>query len=747
MIAIDDMMDVVRFRNAVGVEIRTPALDALMERGVTFSNAFTPSPLCAPARASILTAQSPFSTEVFHHSGAEMVDMVPIEDRLYGAAYDAGWYTAARGKTFHLQPTADRVRDDVESVLDEGDWTPGYTGSGGTIPGSIGDSPVPEKDMYDSITAAWAAEFLSAPPEDQPFFLSVGFSKPHLSWDVPKKYYDLYNLDDIEVPQIEGVNYEDLPEFFQTLLGYGHSIHMDVLEADVWPELVRAYLAAVSYADAQIGKVLDAMDDAALWESTTVMLWSDHGFHLGDREIWRKFTLWEETASVPFIVVDSDVGRAGETISTPVSLLDVWPTLSGLAGLTEPKDADGVDLTALLMGETNNLARQGVLTTAYGSMSLRTEIWRYTLYNSGEVGLFRVRDADVYGQDISDLDQHADRIARLHEKLRDEAQALGVRIAEPETPAIGSSADEIFVVIDGGLAKGRGGDDSYFLTVNGDIVEKAGGGHDKVYISSETRWQVSANVEDAILTAAANGEVIGNALDNTLRGNDLSNRLSGKYGADLIIGRKGNDTISGGNGHDSLHGGSQNDKLIGGKGHDSLHGDRDTDLLKGNAGQDRLFGGRGNDDVRGGRGNDRLLGEGGNDRLSGGLGDDDLAGGAGNDILSGGKGGDRLDGGSGMDSLEGRGGADRLTGGRGNDQLTGGAGADIFVFADNAGIDHVTDFADGTDLLRIGDHTGGFAGLAIADRGDDLVIVHDGGTVVLDDLAGITLTARDFDFV
>lgn len=570
LISVDDMLNVTLFRDVFGAKIQTPNIDRLMDMGVTFENAYTPVPLCGPARAAAMTGKSPFATGVHHNTGLRIEDAVAPSETLFGAMHDSGFYTAARGKTFHSQGTAG-VEALIGSALDEMHSGGGYGGNGETIlGGQYGDSPVPESETLDVVTAEWAGEFLRDYALDDPFFLAVGFSKPHVSWDVPARFYDLYDVADIDVSVLAGLALDDVPAFAQTFLTMGEKIHEQIIEADIWEKMIVAYLAAISYADAQVGKVLDALDDAGLWATSTVILWSDHGYHLGDRENWHKFTLWEEAANVPLVIVDPDVGRGGERISEPVSLLDLWPTISGLTGAAGPVDGDGVDLTPLLMGETTDLDRAGVLTTAYGSISITDGDWRYTLYSSGEEELYRVKGGAVYGDDLSGKRWTGERLDAMREMLADELDSqYGVNLADARET--GSTGDDIFTVIDGGKALGFAGDDIYFVAGRGAVVEKAGKGYDKVYVSSvDPTFKLFANVEAAELVKYARASVIGNNGHNDIIGNDLANALRGRAGKDHILGEAGDDRIHGGSGRDTLDGGAGADRLTGGWGEDTF---------------------------------------------------------------------------------------------------------------------------------------------------------------------------------
>ena len=657
LISLDDMIDVVRHREVFGVTIHTPAIDELMERGVTFENAFTASTLCNPSRTAVLSGRSPFMTGVQDNTGLAIFDVIPAEQTLIGQAQEGGWFTAARGKLFH-GGASPNIKNYAGPVIDMADWTEGYgarwTDAPGMFPGPLGDSPVPDEEIHDVLTAQWARDFLSDTPKDVPFFLSVGISKPHQRWDVPKEYYELYDREEIVLPEVSGVKFEDLPAHFRNILQHQPETHDLILAGgpDLWGDAIRGYLAAVSFADAQIGKVLDALTENGLWESTTVLLWSDHGFHLGDREIWRKFTLYEEAASVPLVVVDPEIGTPGTRVSTPASTLDIWPTLSGLTGMPAPANPDGFDLAPLMADPDVDLPRHGVITSVYGSISLRTEKSRYTLYPSGEEELFRVGKGKVFGQDVSDRPELEDRLERMRDLMHEEAEALGIRFVETGDTERGTNGGDTFILVGEARGKGGLGDDIYHLVPEGTAVEKPDGGHDTVVIGTDQPWRLPENVEDAVMTSGSEGKLRATAEANTLRGSNMNNEMRGLAG------------------HDSLFGGNGHDSLFGGKGRDSLFGE------------------------------------------------------LGNDILWGG------------------GGADSLSGGWGNDELTGGRGPDIFQFRQGDGVDTVTDFEPGRDLISIGYGAEAFQDLTIRAREGGVEVSYGAGADMIL-LMGVTVEEID----
>ncbi|MFD0982307.1 sulfatase-like hydrolase/transferase [Tropicimonas aquimaris] len=764
LITIDDMLDVVRYRDAFGVPILTPAIDELMQRGVTFENASTAVPLCVPSRTAVLTGRSPFQTGVHDNGGPQTQDIVTASQTLIGQAHEAGWFTASRGKLFHGQLANLSVQEYLDPVLDLADWSDGYYRSDLPFPYPLGDSPVPEDETYDALTAEFAAAFLKDHSGEAPFFLSAGIVKPHFSWDVPKQYYDLYDRAEIRVPDDPLILHEDLPEYFADVLSGGTFRHDKILasEPELWGDAIHGYLAAVSFADAQVAKLLEAMDEQGLWDSTTVLLWSDHGFHLGDREHWGKFTLYEEAVALPFVVVDSDIGAPGTKVSTPVSTLDIWPTLSALAGIPAPIDAAGLDLSPLISNPDAEFDRQGVITSLYGNLSVRTEAARYNLYMSGEEELFLLDSGQVFGTDLSKDDQYLPLLQEMRATLKQEAGALGVELVRDGETGRGTDGNDVFVLIGTTEVEDQGGDDAYYLTSQAVVIEPENGGMDRAYIGEPDLVPLPEHIEFGEIVGTAPGGLIGNSENNELIGNNKDNALYGMTGDDRLVGLNGNDVLKGQFGNDHLYGGEGNDVLWGGKGDDIIEGYFGDDTLLGGDGDDILHGGKGvnqltgdegtdmasysgpvgvtvslrNHDFQqvnidrtdlladienirgsngddtlegnryrnyliGGDGEDQLHGMGANDVLRGGDAADLVAGGEGADRLFGGAGNDTLIGGNGNDRIEGNSGTDILKGKRGDDSLIGGVSSDTFVLKPGYGNDVILDFENDLDRIKL----------------------------------------------
>ena len=242
-------------------------------------------------------------------------------------------------------------------------------------------------DWPDGQVIDWAEKFL-AKDHQQPFFLGVGIFRPHVPWFNPSKYVDMYPLDQIEVPEVKEDDLNDIGDYGKRLALDGGSKHEKVLEFGEWEEAVQAYLASISFADASLGKVLNALDNSQYKDNTIIVFWSDHGYHLGEKQHWHKFTLWERSTRVPFIIVAPQVAAPGSKSGRPVSLLDIYPTLVELADLPHNETLEGQDLTPLLRDPNAKWEHPAITTHEKGNHSVRTENWRYIRYHTGEEELY-----------------------------------------------------------------------------------------------------------------------------------------------------------------------------------------------------------------------------------------------------------------------------------------------------------------------------------------------------------------------
>ena len=332
-IAIDDLNDWI---GALGghPQASTPNIDRLAARGVLFTNAHCAAPACNPSRVALMTGRRPTTTGVYLNSQPwrpVLADAVTLPQHFRAAGYRA----IGAGKIYHgayPDPTSwDEYFPSQQKNRPDDPIPSGRPLSGIPRTAHFDWGPVDATDaeMGDAQVVDWVCKQLSAPRE-QPLFLACGIYRPHLPWYVPPAYFDSGpSLDDVQLPVVLADDLADVPAGGVRMAKPGGD-HRKVLDHGQWRPAVQAYLASMAFADAQVGRVLDALDASGRAEQTIVVLWSDHGWHLGEKEHWRKFALWDEATRVPLAFVAPGVSRVGGRCARPVSLIDVYPTLVDL---------------------------------------------------------------------------------------------------------------------------------------------------------------------------------------------------------------------------------------------------------------------------------------------------------------------------------------------------------------------------------------------------------------------------------
>lgn len=443
-IAVDDLNDWVGFLQG-HPNAKTPNLDELANRGVSFTNAYTVSPICGPSRASVLTGMRPETTGVYHNKGMYK-DYVPDAIALPKYLKDNGYYVMGAGKINHamgmvVQENYHEYGPDAGAIGGPFTWqelslTPGKVvnrkdilgktiteKSGivqdvypnkiikrGTLQATLplngidntldrpfngyntfdwGPVDVTDNEMPDGKIAQWATEKL-AEQYTEPFFLAVGFYRPHQPFYVPKKYFDAFADETIALPKVQRNDLADLSETARHYAHYPWSGSFErVQKHQVWQEGVLAYLAAIHFADAQIGRVLDALASSQYKDNTLIVLWSDHGWELGEKEHWGKHSPWEGSTRVPFIIVPpSSVKLQQGPQSSFVSLLDIYPTIADYANLPIPEHLEGHSLKNLVAGEQQKVRDYHITTLGRASYALRIEQWKFIRYYDGNEELY-----------------------------------------------------------------------------------------------------------------------------------------------------------------------------------------------------------------------------------------------------------------------------------------------------------------------------------------------------------------------
>ena len=259
-----------------------------------------------------------------------------------------------------------------------------------------------------------------------PRFIAAGIFRPHLPWYVPQKYFDMHPLDDIELPPTIENDLDDVPALGAASVLQSREWHDWIVPAQQWKAGVQGYLASISFADVMVGRLIDALDRSGRADNTIIVLWGDHGFHLGEKERWRKMTLWEESTHVPLIIVAPGLTTPGSSTARTVSLMDIYPTLVELAGLDRPVHVQGNSLLPLIEDPDAQWDEPALTTYPANSHALRSERFRYIRYADGSEELYD-HDADPNEwSNLADQKRYAAAKAELAEWLpKENAEPIG----------------------------------------------------------------------------------------------------------------------------------------------------------------------------------------------------------------------------------------------------------------------------------------------------------------------------------
>ncbi len=410
-IAIDDLNDWV---GCLGghPQASTPNIDRLAARGTLFTNSHCQSPLCNPSRTSLLTGLRPSTTGVYglapwFRTIPEFADLVTLPEHLRANGYT----NLTTGKIYHggYPPQADRPRefDRYGPRASVGARPPkkliGPTPGGNNPLMDWGTFPHRDEDKGDWAVASWAVEQIEAEP-DGPFFLAAGFFLPHVPCYATERWFDLYPANALIMPSVLDNDRDDTPEFSWYLHWYLPEPRLSWLkQANAWKSLVHSYLASISFIDAQVGRILDALDASAASDSTIIVLWSDHGYHLGEKEISGKNTLWEPSTRVPLIFAGPGI-PASQQCDQPVELLDIFPTLIDLCGLPDRpgRPLEGHSLAPLLRDCTARRTWPAITTHNQGNHGIRTYQYRYIHYADGSEELYDLKDDPEEWHNLAD---------------------------------------------------------------------------------------------------------------------------------------------------------------------------------------------------------------------------------------------------------------------------------------------------------------------------------------------------------
>lgn len=435
-VAVDDLNDWVGFLGGYPGTVLTPNLDRLASMGTAFTNAHTAAPVCCPSRAAVMSGLLPSTSGIYNNQQwwkphrPDLVTM-PIHFRANG-------YTAiGAGKIFHhtagnnppsqwddyhrlvfndnawiragspLYPyTQAKPRPDsfpfcgIKNYSEEVDW--------GVPP------DLRERDYDDAVTVDYAISFLNSDrSKEKPFFVACGVFHPHLPWYIPQRFLDLYPLEEVVVPEIDLSDLDDVPEPGRKLALRKSDNLQKIRDEGKWDVAIQHYLASISFADAQVGRLITALQHSPHADNTIIVLWSDHGWHLGEKGHWHKRTLWEEATRVPLVVVAPSVGKPGQRCRRPASLVDLFPTLIELCDLTTLEGLDGISLVPWLANPTAPRRQPAIIVEESGHLAVRSDDYRYIRYKNGSEELYDHRIDPKEQTNLADRQESSEIKQRL----------------------------------------------------------------------------------------------------------------------------------------------------------------------------------------------------------------------------------------------------------------------------------------------------------------------------------------------
>jgi len=373
--------------------VKTPHIDALAGRGMLFTNAHAQAPICGPSRASLMSGLLPHQTGIYGQVSDDKlrgaINAVSTTPFLTESLKNNGYYTAGRGKIFHKGAPEGTFHE----YFREGEFGPKpakrMKWDSNRTHTDWGPFPETDAGMLDFQTASWGADWLSQSHED-PFFLGLGMIRPHAPWHAPQKWFDLYPLEDIKLPPWLENDMEDVPMSGVALTDVPQMPTIEwAIENNEWRPILQAYLASISFMDHCIGIALDALKASAYADNTYIILFSDNGYHLGEKSRFAKMSLWQRSTRVPLIITGPRI--APSISNAPVGLIDLYPTVLEMAGLPENLENSGRSLMPLIKGLP---LERGPVTSVYGkdNFAVIGERYRYIRYETGEEELYDLLD-------------------------------------------------------------------------------------------------------------------------------------------------------------------------------------------------------------------------------------------------------------------------------------------------------------------------------------------------------------------
>lgn len=624
LISVDDMFAFWRYRDALGVRLQTPNLDRIIERSTLFRSAYCQAPVCGPSRASAMSGLSPFQTGIFDNY-INIFDVLRPEQMWQHRIKRAGYYCSTAGKVHHgYKPLAPEHHNPLYSHPGVAVFFGPRRGApskrfGGKTSGSGTTDLADDLQYYDSRSSRHAIRFLDKYTAPDPFYREVGFHHPHLPFQTPVRFKEMYDEAAFEQPKAWMQGF-DLSPYAQKYL----KENIDPSDTSYWQKTLRNYYSCISHVDTHIGAVWDALQASPHAKDTVVMIFSDHGYHLGDKGRFRKCTLYEEATRVPLIIHDPDA-TPGQ-VDDPVGLIDMGATLLDYAGCRPLCNSPGRSLRGLVHGGRD--PDRAVPTFWYGNVSARVGNYRISVYQDGSTEFHDVENDPWLNTNLGAA--HPD-YAACYRALIAVVADHGGQMPTGHTMAAGPYAAHTLGTGAGQLGT-RG---AVSVETVADTVDTPG--YRTVYVTPQSKsceMEIPAGANEVYFASDINGGLT----DFSVRGNDRDNRVFLNAGHARFTFR-----------------------FDAGRGHNHIYASHDPLRIKGGPGSIHVQGSDNDDEMIGGTGSNVFQARHGNNRLDGGPGVSFMTGGDGIDHFVTGTGQSIIRTGPGENTIEITGGINEMT--------------------------------------------------------------------------------------
>ena len=397
-------------------KVIAPNLQALGESGMVFQNAYSASPFCVPSRTSLWSGVSPHKSGVYHNqTNVAGSDALKKATSLFEVFKESGYSMYGYGKITHGW-SGNNVWDDKQNHKRDPRPPGAPIQSIGKGEQDWGPIHIAEDEMNDTKGADKTIAILEQ-EHKEPFFLIYGTFNPHMAWFVPQKYFDMFPLDEIKLPELNPNDFDDIPPLGDEVVGGKRKFTQSVLKAGLHKSSVQAYLATTAYVDAQHGRVLDALEKSPYKDNTIVVFLSDHGFHLAEKDHWQKGTLWEEATNSMLMFRVPGVTKSGGVTKRCVSLQDLYPTLLDLCQLQRPEHVDGKSVLPILQNPQADWQSTAISYLYNQYAAIRTEKFRYIRYKEGQQELYDIRNDPHEWKNQANNPEYEKVIRELNDRL------------------------------------------------------------------------------------------------------------------------------------------------------------------------------------------------------------------------------------------------------------------------------------------------------------------------------------------